>query len=436
MERKRLFDVPGTALVFWVYATLAWAGGFTLCAWGPMWLGTDLPGLPFGKAALVRLAGAAIMAAGCFAAAMAQVADEDERRHGMLWFGIAHSILWMTAFIQQQAIWNSPLADQALFLLLILTFGFLFFCQLDRSAVRARLEQEVGLQTLFGVSRLVRQSGASRREREIREAASREERNRLARDLHDSIKQQLFAIQTAAATAQTRFEPDPDGARGAIAQVRTSAREAMTEMEVLLDQLRAAPLENVGLVEALKRQCEAVGFRTGAKVEFTLGELPPNSTLPPGAQQALFRVAQEALANVARHARATHLEVALASVEGRLKLTVEDDGTGFDPGHADAGMGIRNMRERAAEFGGVFELASSPGGGTRLSAAIPFTSPTTQSEYLKNARNEGLTLLVMVVYAVARHSGAVAGFSLIYSYRFFSALWRWSNARAGREAIR
>ena len=134
-----------------------------------------------------------------------------------------------------------------------------------------------------------------RYEQQIRDAGAQQERNRLARDLHDSIKQQIFVIQTAAATAQTRFDNDRDGAASAIDQIRSSARDAMTEMEAMMDQLRSIPLENASLIEALKKQCDALGHRTGAKVEFKLDDLPPSQTFAPGAHQAIFRVAQEAL---------------------------------------------------------------------------------------------------------------------------------------------
>jgi signal transduction histidine kinase len=208
-------------------------------------------------------------------------------------------------------------------------------------------------------------------EQRIREAAGQEERNRLARDLHDSIKQQIFVIQTAAATAEARFTADEAGARQAIEQVRSSAREAMVEMEVMLDQLRAAPLGNVGLVESLKKQCEALGFRTGARVEFTGTALPPVETIPPGAQQTIFRIAQEALANVARHARATLVEVTLGTTDtGALQLKVTDDGAGFDAARAASGMGLSNMQARAAEAGGSVTVRSQPG-NTSVVLSVP-----------------------------------------------------------------
>jgi signal transduction histidine kinase len=148
-------------------------------------------------------------------------------------------------------------------------------------------------------------------ERQIREAARQQERHRLARDLHDAVKQQIFVIQTAAATAQTRFDGDPVGARRALDEVRNAARAAMRELEVMLDSLQARPLEPSGLVAALREQCSALGFRTGAEVNVQVGALPPAGRVPPGMTQALLRIAQEALANVARHARATRVDLAL-----------------------------------------------------------------------------------------------------------------------------
>jgi signal transduction histidine kinase len=241
--------------------------------------------------------------------------------------------------------------------------------------------------SLFGDS----DASATRRlrseyEHRIQMAASQEERHRLARDLHDSIKQQLFAIHTAAATAQARFDGDTGGARVAVEQIRASAREAMAEMDAMLHGLRAAPLENTGMVEALKQACEALAFRTGASVEFLPGDLPPSASLPPGVTDAIFRVAQEALSNVARHARASHVRVTLERTGRQLQLVVKDDGSGFDQARAAHGSGLANMRARAAEYEGRLEVVSTPGAGTRLSLAIPVVAdPDDAKYYLRRA---------------------------------------------------
>src|SRR4051812_43310759 len=175
-------------------------------------------------------------------------------------------------------------------------------------------------------------SPMGRFEASIRQAARQEERARLARDLHDAVKQQLFVIQTAAATAQARFDSDRPGARAALEQVRSSAREAMGEMEAMLDQLQGVPIENAGLIAFVRRQCEALGFQTGARVSFTAGTLPPPGAVDPAARQTIARVAQEALSNVARHARAASVEVTLDTADGRFVLLVKDDGSGFQMG--------------------------------------------------------------------------------------------------------
>lgn len=233
-------------------------------------------------------------------------------------------------------------------------------------------------------------------------------RNRLARDLHDSIKQQIFVIQTAAATAQARFDADPSGAKQAIEQIRGSSREALTEMQAMLEQLRAEPLENSGLIEALRKQCEALGFRTGAHVEFKLGELPPSPDLPPGAQEAILRAAQEALANVGRHARAGNVRVSLDSAHGYVNLRIRDDGAGFDPNRSGRGQGIANMRARAGEFGGKFELTSRPGNGTYIVFSIPYTAAEPPREYRRRAMTSGALLAASTLVLAWTRSLAVA----------------------------
>ena len=208
--------------------------------------------------------------------------------------------------------------------------------------------------------------------RQVGEAAAQEERNRLARDLHDSVKQQLFTINVGAATAQERWERDPEGARAVLADVRRSAREAMVEMQAMLHQLRPQALTSVmGLVEALREQAEALGYRSGAQVTVELGPEIPDDRMPPGALEAIFRMAQEALANVARHARAGTVRLWLGQDGEEAVLRVEDDGQGFDSRAAVSGMGLRNLRERAAAFRGRVEVKSTPGSGSRIIARLP-----------------------------------------------------------------
>ena len=230
----------------------------------------------------------------------------------------------------------------------------------------------VPLVTLFGLP-----EAKARREdweERIRTLAAQEERHRLARDLHDAIKQQIFAVQATVAAAQSRLEHDPAGARQALDQARAAARDATTEMQALLDQLHSTPVEITGLVEALRHHAEALRLRTDAQVDVTIGELPAPEFVPAGAPEAYFRIAQEALANVARHARASHVKVFLGVQANALRLRVEDDGQGFETSSAE-GMGLGNIETRAQELGAVVDITTAVGHGTRVGVYLPLDVP-------------------------------------------------------------
>ena len=247
---------------------------------------------------------------------------------------------------------------------------------------------------------------------QVGEAAVQEERNRLARDLHDSIKQQLFSIQLGTAAAQARWDHDPEGARKALADVRRCAHAAMVEMQAMLHQLRPQALASVGLVEALREQCEAAGYRTGAEVLFEPREIPSDERLLPGAQEAIFRVAQEALGNVARHARADHVRVQLGMDSEEAILRVWDDGQGFARSDGNPGMGLKSMEERVRELRGQLTVESVPGQGTTVEARIPLVAklvPESPLDAEIRAGNRELWLpaaLALVVVALDRSAGA------------------------------
>ncbi len=208
--------------------------------------------------------------------------------------------------------------------------------------------------------------------RQLNDEAVQAERTRLARDLHDSIKQQLFSINVSAAAVRERWEKDVAGARAALDDVQHSAQAALVEMDALLKQLRPDPLETAGLVEALREQCEALAFRTGAEVTTFFGELPPETQLPLDTHVTIFRIVQEALANVARHARAGRVHVRLESEPAAqvLRLEVRDDGQGFEYATSSSGMGLANMAQRAQSLQGQIEINSS-GQGTTVQVTIP-----------------------------------------------------------------
>lgn len=374
-------DAINRRSIYQGFAYVAWAFGFALFAWGPLWFGAGLAGEPYLKAALVRILGAIVIADGCFGAVLAS-SDGMTQNRGVIWFAAAHLVVMAVLISQRITVFESGPADIAIS---VLIGAFLIFGYLWQTADGNPIRPTESLVTLFTFRRERQKAPLSRYEAQIRKAAAQEERNRLARDLHDSIKQQLFVIQTAAATVQTRYDSDPLGAREALERVRISAREAMTEMEVMLDQLRAVPLENVGLGEALKNNCAALQHRTGAQVTFHAATLPDSARLPAGAHEALYRVAQEALSNIARHARATKAAVNLGVVRNMLQLSIEDDGSGFDTDAGANGMGLMNMRSRVEEIGGEFEITSRRGGGVQLTARIPMAETVPAKEYLHRA---------------------------------------------------
>ena len=316
-----------------------------------------------------RLFGAVLFTAGLVAWAASKLdRPEDQRNVGIAFF-IGSLFLLLMGMTQKIAIWAPTPGWVAIFIIamLPLSFGYMLFVEFGGADFRPlALSQD---------PEKLRQRWV----RQLSEAAAQQERNRLARDLHDSIKQQIFSINVSAAAAQARWDDDGVAARQALEDVRNSAREAMTEMEAMLQQLRPAPLENVGLVEALRKQAEALQYRSGAYVTTEFGDLPNNDSLLPGTQEAIFRIAQEALSNIARHARAKNVRLRLhqqrVGENPTLWFKIEDDGGGFDTTRPGAGMGLANINVRAAEIGGRLHIESAPGEGTNLALSVPIISP-------------------------------------------------------------
>jgi len=229
---------------------------------------------------------------------------------------------------------------------------------------------------------------------QLREAAIQEERNRLARDLHDTIKQQLFSINVAAATAQSLLHHNPEAIVQHIQHVRDLSQAAMAEMKALLTQLRPQPLATVGLIEAIRDQLEALRFRAEVTTELHYDVLPDEGRLPLGAQETIFRVVQEALSNVARHARARHTQVALTceTTNGSevLRVCITDDGQGFDPATTPSGMGLTNMRTRIEAIGGTLAVRSTPNTGTTVCFRIPLLELEADKEKERRMKEENL----------------------------------------------
>ena len=199
--------------------------------------------------------------------------------------------------------------------------------------------------------------------------ATLEERHRLARDLHDSVKQQVFAISMLVNSAKRQLSLDLGRAQVYLEETDTYVQHVQQELNTLVHALRPAALAEQGLVAAVSDMAafwsKQSGIASQVKVE---GTLAPSLKV----EEALFRIAQEALTNSARHSQATQVELTLTSEQGRCTLTVDDNGQGYDSATVQGkGIGLRSMQERIQAVGGTLDVASALGTGTRVTARCP-----------------------------------------------------------------
>lgn len=201
------------------------------------------------------------------------------------------------------------------------------------------------------------------------ELATLETRNRFARDLHDSVKQQIFATSFQVAAARALIQEDKDAAEAHLAQAEELVRGTQKELNVLIHEMRPAALEGKGLAGALRDY--AAAWSRGSEIPVEVRVRGERET-PLEVEQAVFRVAQEALANVAKHSAASSTEVTLTyDSPDALALGVADNGRGFDPGKASGGFGLKSMRERMQGLGGYVDVESALGMGTRIICFCP-----------------------------------------------------------------
>jgi signal transduction histidine kinase len=203
-----------------------------------------------------------------------------------------------------------------------------------------------------------------------RQAAVLEERERLARELHDSVTQSLYAVSLhAEAAGRALADGEAEPVASNLADIRETVQEALGEMRLLLFELRPPLLQEHGLAAALQTRLRAVEARAGLATAF---EGEDADRLRPETEQELYRVAQEALNNVIKHAHASRARVRLEVCADRAALEVVDDGVGFEPAlRGGDGYGLPGMRERAARLGGTLRVESAPGAGTRVRVEVP-----------------------------------------------------------------
>jgi len=204
--------------------------------------------------------------------------------------------------------------------------------------------------------------------RRRQDMAVSEERNRLARDLHDSAKQQALAASFELGTALTLFDRDPAGARKHLVEADTLVDAVRKELTNLVHELRPQSIDGEDFSEILKDQATEWSQRSGIEMNF---DVKGSNELSLEIRETLFRIAQEALANIARHSSAQHAQVLLEYGTNSVKMTVKDDGCGFDTHMPNDGVGLASMRERAEGLDGILTIESAPGQGAQISVTLP-----------------------------------------------------------------
>ncbi len=191
------------------------------------------------------------------------------------------------------------------------------------------------------------------------------ERNRMARELHDTLAHSLSAVAVQLEAVDSALESEPGTAHVLLTKALAQTRTGLTETRRAMHALRASPLEDLGLPLALQNLAESTARRNGMTLDIQLPTTPPN--LAPNMEQGIYRIAQEALTNVARHADATHLAVSLGC-NGAISLTIQDNGRGFDVSSIDAGghFGLQGMRERADMMNATLDIQSAIGRGATV----------------------------------------------------------------------
>ena len=195
------------------------------------------------------------------------------------------------------------------------------------------------------------------------------ERQRLMRDLHDSVSQKLYGLVTITEASQAALEAGETlNPSEVLARIGDSARQAVKEMRLFLYQMQPIDVDNDGLISVLHHRLAAVEGRADIKARLLADE---EITISKDKEIALYYIAQEALNNILRHARAKSISVSLKQGRRNVILEIRDDGAGFDPRKLDrAGLGLRNMKERTSQINGTLRIRSKPGQGTTITITV------------------------------------------------------------------
>ncbi len=206
---------------------------------------------------------------------------------------------------------------------------------------------------------------------DLHDFATIQERNRLARELHDAVKQQLFSLNLTVGSIQSILTSQPEIAQQRLKQVVAQSQSIHQEIDTIINQLRPPALQDQGLASALQSLTETWQHTHQISVQYAA---QAEREVPVTIEQSLYRIAQEALQNIGKHAHATAVEVHLVYTAADVTLTVQDNGQGFDPAaKPNKGLGVQSMHERVAPLGGAVTVKSAPDNGTIVVARVPIT---------------------------------------------------------------
>lgn len=252
-----------------------------------------------------------------------------------------------------------------------------------------------GVLALVGAGLQVRVKSIQRRNRELealvqartaqieqlfeqtKELAIVEERNRLARDLHDSAKQKAFAALAQLGAAKGLIHSDVRRAKNALGEAENLVYEVIEELSFLIQEMYPAALKEKGLAAVLREY--VFEWENRGEIQASL-VIHGDQRLPLEVEQALYRVVQEALANVARHSRASQVEITVDYQPEGIQVCIHDNGCGFDPEQKPIGMGLQSMQARVSKIGGTLTIESAPGKGTRLCTRAPVPQKNMERE--------------------------------------------------------
>ncbi|WP_432127170.1 sensor histidine kinase [Streptomyces sp. bgisy082] len=345
----------------------------------------------------------AVYAAGSYLSAV-----RNSRRAAGVWLGVLGAAWLVMLWLTPEALWTAfPLYFLQLHLLPVrwslpavaLTAGAAILSYVGHGAalnpgvfIGPLLGAAVAVATVLGYQALYRESERRRRLIEEliatraelaaaeRHAGTLAERERLAREIHDTLAQGLSSIQLLLRAAERALPPGSPAA-GHIERARRAAQDNLAEARRFVRALTPSDLEHGSLAAALERLCEPgagagpYGPGAGPRVRFSVSGTPVE--LPTPYEVALLRIAQSALANTVRHASASRAEITLSFMDASVTLDVVDDGKGFEPGSvrpsSEGGFGLTAMRSRAESLGGTFTVESAPGQGTAVAVSLPLS---------------------------------------------------------------